>query len=85
MQSEIQNPFDILGQQLAQINHKLDAMAQANRPEPEKKFYPVAEAAQRLGIAPITIYRNIESGKIPAKKIGSRLLIPGSFIDGNHK
>jgi excisionase family DNA binding protein len=81
MNTEINNPFTELANQLTEINNKLDAIASKNHPQPEKKYYPIREASEKLGVAPITIYRGCESGAIPSKKVGSRILIPGSFVD----
>lgn len=72
------NPFDSISQRLSRIESTLALIVEK---QPEKKFYPVAEAAERLGVAPITLYRGAESGKIPHKRVGSRLMIPGSFIE----
>lgn len=75
------NPFDSISQRLSRIESTLALIVEKEQPQPEKKFYPVAEAAERLGVAPITLYRGAESGKIPHKRVGSRLMIPGSFIE----
>jgi hypothetical protein len=37
-------------------------------PQPEKKYYSVSEAAKKLNVAEITLYRNGKAGKIPVKK-----------------
>jgi excisionase family DNA binding protein len=77
------NPFDQLQSRLNEIENLLkdiqDALLMGARQE--KKFYSISEAAQKLKIAQITLYRNIQSGKIPVKRIGARILIPGSFIE----
>ena len=77
------NPFETIEtrltsieSQLSEISTKLSATSTN-----EKKFYSVDHAAQKLGIASITMYRNIQAGKIPSKKVGGRILIPGSFCD----
>jgi excisionase family DNA binding protein len=44
-------------------------------------FLSVKETAAALGVSPITIYRGISSGEIPVKKIGSRQLIPRSWLE----
>ena len=77
------NPFENLESQLATIQGQLSeisstlSMADRN----EKKFYSVDEAAAKLGIASITMYRNVQAGKVPSKKVGGRVLIPGSYCD----
>lgn len=76
------NPFDRLDLRLSKIESAIMALVSKELAQPEKKFYTIAEAAQKLNVARITLYRNCQSGKVPSKKIGSRLMIPGSFVDG---
>jgi excisionase family DNA binding protein len=42
--------------------------------------YSVNEAAQRLGVGPMTLYREIAEGKLPAIRIRDRVLVPRSFF-----
>lgn len=79
--TQTQNPFDTITSRLEAIESKLLEIAQRETPKAEARYYPVAKAAEKLNVAPITIYRGIESGRIPHKKIGSRVLVPSSFID----
>ena len=51
---------------------------QVNR---KKVFLSRLEAADALGLSMSSIVRAIDSGEIPYTKIGSRILIPASFID----
>lgn len=44
-------------------------------------FISVRAAAQKLGVATITMYRLVERGEIPSVRLGSRRLIPAKFID----
>jgi excisionase family DNA binding protein len=75
------NPFAQLSTQLEEISKKLDQIASKEQVQPEKRYYDIREASQKLGVAAITLYRGCESGTIPSKKVGSRVLIPGSFVD----
>lgn len=75
------NPFDAIDNRLSSIEQSLAEIASRERPQVEKKFYPVSQAAEKLCVASITIYRGVESGKIPHKRIGSRVMIPSSFVD----
>ncbi len=75
------NPFDAIDSRLKSIEESLATLAAKEQPQAERKFYPVAEAAEKLCVAPITLYRGVESGKIPHKRIGSRVMIPGSYVD----
>lgn len=79
--AETINPFAVIDHRLCSIENKLSELAAREKPKAEKRFYPVAEAAQKLGVASITIYRGVESGKIPSKRIGSRVMVPSSFVD----
>lgn len=75
------NPFTAIDNRLSSIEQSLAVIASREQPQVEKKFYPVNQAAEKLGVAAITLYRGIEAGKIPHKRIGSRVMLPGSFVD----
>ncbi|MFH0775094.1 MAG: helix-turn-helix domain-containing protein [bacterium] len=42
----------------------------------EKIVFNVEEMAQILGVKPLTIYRSVQKGKLPAVKIGKNILFP---------
>jgi excisionase family DNA binding protein len=46
------------------------------------RLLSIAEAAKRLSLSRISVYRWAESGRIPSVKLGSRRLIPEAAIDG---
>jgi hypothetical protein len=73
------NPFDAIDSRLKFIEETLVAIAAKEQPEPEKKYYSIAEAAKKLNMAEITLYRNGQTGKMPTKKIGSRLGVNKTF------
>lgn len=77
------NPFDSIFNDLKLIKNEVAEIKNAltTAESPEKKYYSVAEAAKRLNVAKITLYRSAQAKKIPTKRIGSRLMIPGSFVD----
>jgi excisionase family DNA binding protein len=50
-----------------------------------RRWHSVAEVAQMLGLAPMTVYRAIHDGRLPATKIGRRYLIPASALDAMEK
>ena len=76
------NPFEAIDIRLKSIEESLATIVEREQtPAVEKKYYPVSLASQKLGVAPITLYRGIESGRIPCKRIGSRRMIPGSYVD----
>lgn len=81
--ADTNNPFTAIDNRLSSIESKLDALYSREQPKSEKKFYPVNEAAEKLGVAEITLYRECKKGNIPSKKIGERVVIPGSYVDGN--
>lgn len=74
------NPFEEIANRLSRIEEKLSLISLREQ-QTEKRFYPVSEAAKKLNVSSITIYRGCENGKIPNKRVGQRLLIPGSFVD----
>lgn len=75
------NPFDSIDSRLNSIEQAIASLAAKEVPQTEKKFYAIPEAAKKLNVAEITLYRNCQSGKIPSKKVGQRVMIPGSFVD----
>ena len=77
------NPFEDLDRRLSAIEEALAMIYQKLTVEksPSKKFYTVNEAAKELSISTGTIYRLCKLGKIPTRKFGSRIVIPGNFID----
>jgi excisionase family DNA binding protein len=83
MESQIiTNPFQQIDNRLKSIEAILVQLATKESPQRENHFYSIAEAAKKLGVAQITLYRGTKDGKIPSKHVGSRLMIPGSFVDG---
>lgn len=46
------------------------------------KTVTVQELAQMLGISRNHAFRSVQRGEIPSFRIGRRLLIPASFLDG---
>ena len=77
----VNNPFEQIDNRLKSIEDQLVKLTSNSVPELEKKYYRISEASQKLNVAPITLYRGVEKGTIPFKKVGSRILIPGSFVD----
>lgn len=43
--------------------------------------YTVAEAADKAGVNPKTLYEAIKQGQVPTTKIGKRILIPRPAFD----
>lgn len=77
------NPFDLLESHLLSIKASLDDLRRTidSTSHNEKEWYSISEASQRLGCSRITLYRNAQSGKVPVKNVGTRLLIPGSYVN----
>lgn len=50
-----------------------------------ERNYTRKEAADRLRVIPETISDWIRDGKLPARKIGRKWLIPASAVDGGKK
>ena len=59
------------------------SVAQANvgRQADDRLAYSVSEAAQRLGVGPMTLYREIAEGKLPAIRIRDRVLVPKVVLE----
>lgn len=47
----------------------------------EPKYLTVAEAAKKLKVAPLTIYRGMNKGTVPFKQVGSKKLIPSTYLE----
>jgi excisionase family DNA binding protein len=47
----------------------------------DRLAYSVNEAAQRLGVGPMTPYREIAEGKLPAIRIRDRVLVPKVVLE----
>ncbi len=48
--------------------------------ENKKLFYSIKELTEILPISRSTLYAAVDKGEIPFKKIGSRILIPASYL-----
>lgn len=79
------NPFQELLSQLLSIKEDLSELKEDLRSgtSVEKKFYNISEASTKLCVSRITLYRQVKCNSIPYKKIGTRIMIPGSFVDKN--
>lgn len=52
-----------------------------SRPQPARRAYRVAEVAAMYGVSPATIRAAIAAGRIPARRLGSIILIPADAVD----
>ncbi len=50
-------------------------------PPEAPRFYSVAQVAQMLGTAPVTLYRAIRAGEFPAVRIRGRLIVPAKAVE----
>jgi excisionase family DNA binding protein len=57
------------------------AQDNAGREADDRLAYSVNEAAQRLGVGPMTLYREIAEGKLPAIRIRDRVLVPKVVLE----
>jgi excisionase family DNA binding protein len=57
------------------------AQAKVGHEADDRLAYSVTEAAQRLGVGPMTLYREIAEGKLPAIRIRDRVLVPKVVLD----
>ena len=58
-----------------------ESAAPTNPDEDDRLAVSVAEAARRLDVSPMTLYREIAAGRLPAIRIRDRLLIPRIVLD----
>ena len=49
-------------------------------PERTKPWLDVREAANHLGVSPMSLYRAVADGRFPAVKIGTRIRIPAGAL-----
>ena len=61
--------------------NKLVAQANVGLEADDRLAYSVNEAAQRLGVDPMTLYREIAEGKLPAIRIRDRVLVPKVVLE----
>ncbi len=56
-------------------------MARKPKPiNPEQKYVSPRQLARVLGVSEFLIYREVNAGSIPHRKLGQRILIPVSWI-----
>ena len=56
--------------------HSASATLSSDGQDSDRLAYSVAEAARRLDVSPMTLYREIAAGRLAAIRIRDRLLIP---------
>ena len=56
--------------------HSASAALSSDGQDSDRLAYSVAEAARRLDVSPMTLYREIAAGRLAAIRIRDRLLIP---------
>lgn len=79
------NPFQQINDRLSAIEKSLTLIRSTKHPASETKFYSIADAARKLNVAPVTLYRAIERGEIAppiVKKVGTRMLISSEYFTG---
>lgn len=57
------------------------SLERAQDAEGAPRFFSVAQVAEMLGMAPVTLYRAIRAGQFPAVRIRGRLIIPAKVVD----
>jgi excisionase family DNA binding protein len=56
-------------------------MPQTSSPPSRRRFLTVSQAADVLQVSPVTLYRSIGTGELPAIKLRGRYIIPSSALD----
>ena len=62
--------------------HRSVVQANGGHETDDRLAYSVTEAAERLGVGPMTLYREIAEGKLPAIRIRDRVLVPKVVLEG---
>ena len=57
------------------------SVAPGNSGQDDRLAYSVPEAARRLDVSPMTLYREIAAGKLPAIRMRDRVLIPRLVLE----
>jgi excisionase family DNA binding protein len=61
--------------------HSASAASSSDGQDSDRLVYSVAEAARRLDVSPMTLYREIAAGRLAAIRIRDRLLIPRIVLE----
>jgi excisionase family DNA binding protein len=61
--------------------HSASAALSSDGQDSDRLAYSVAEAARRLDVSPMTLYREIAAGRLAAIRIRDRLLIPRIVLE----
>jgi excisionase family DNA binding protein len=72
----MQNPFEILQNQIVELNCKIDILLSKPEEDTSTKMYTLNEAAKIFRVDRQTVRNHIDRGNISATFIGSRILIP---------
>ena len=71
----MQNPFELLQQEIGVLNRKLDTLISKPKEDLSNKRYSIKEAAKILGVIPLTIRNHIKNGNIKAERLGRKYYI----------
>lgn len=69
------NPFEVLDQKLDEINLKLQKILSNPKEDFANKRYTVKQAAEILGVVPLTIRNQIKKGNVEAIRFGRKIYI----------
>jgi len=47
---------------------------------PRRLYYRVKEASQIMGVPVRTLYHLVETGQVPARRLGTVVLLPADFV-----
>ena len=71
----MQNPFDIILEEIKVLNSKLDTLILKPKEDLSNKRYSIKEAAEILGVIPLTVRNHIKNGNIKAERFGRKYYI----------
>jgi excisionase family DNA binding protein len=63
------------------LNYREGLVTSFSSEAPRRRFLTVSQAAELLGVSPMTIYRAIDAGEFPAIRTRGRISIPAKAID----
>lgn len=83
MQTIQENPFVSIRNDIDQVRQEIQGLRQliqGSKPD-TPRFFSIAELAKKTGTAEVTIRRGVVNGSIPSKRIGTRILIPSTYLN----
>jgi excisionase family DNA binding protein len=79
---DLRRRLDGLAEALADASTMLgEALGRLDAPPAAPALLPVAEVSRRLGLGASTVYELIQSGGLPSRRVGRRVLVPEDAVE----